>query len=487
MKNLKNKVFSGLIWSSLDTFFLKGLTFVVMIYIARIIGPQEFGFIGMISVFLGVGITLFDGGMAASLIRSDNLDDYDYSTVYYSNILISLLVYFFSYIISPYVADFYGYEILSTLIKVYCLVFLIMSFSAVQFAIHNKKMLFKNIAKINFVATIIGTFTGVYLCIEGYGVWSIVLMLLATETIKTISYIIFSDWKPKFIFSIRKFKYHYFFGYKLMLSGLLDVVFKNIYNVIIGKFYNPQALGYFERSRQFNDYPSSTLNGIITRVSYPMMSVIKDNKTYFKATYKKIIRSAMFVIPPIILLLSAISEPLFLIILGKDWLPAVPLFKIISFGSILYPVHSFCLNVLKTYGRSDLFLKVEIQKKVIVIVSILIMFQFGLIGLVWSTVISSILGMFVNMYYSGKIINYTINEQLKDLFIPITLSILMYFLIEFFVSIINTENSYLTIIISSTVGLGIYLFLNLLIKESPIHYVMDISKKMLKKIYDSSN
>ena len=231
MKNLKNKVFSGLIWSSLDTFFLKGLTFVVMIYIARIIGPQEFGFIGMISIFLGVGITLFDGGMAASLIRSDNLDDYDYSTVYYSNILISLLVYFFSYIISPYVADFYGYEILSTLIKVYCLIFLIMSFSAVQFAIHNKKMLFKNIAKINFVATIIGTFTGVYLCIEGYGVWSIVLMLLATETIKTISYIIFSDWKPKFIFSIRKFKYHYFFGYKLMVSGLLDVVFKNIYNI----------------------------------------------------------------------------------------------------------------------------------------------------------------------------------------------------------------------------------------------------------------
>lgn len=481
MKNLKDKVIRGLVWSSLDTFLLKGLTFVVMIYIARIIGPKEFGFIGMISIFLGVGITLFDGGMSASLIRTKNLDDNDYSTVYYSNILISLIVYFFAYLISPYIADFYGYEILSNLIKVYCLIFLIMSFSAVQFAIYNKKMWFKKIAKINALAIIIGTFTGFYLCTKGYGAWSIILMLLATETIKTISYIIFSDWKPKFVFSLNKFKYHYLFGYKLMLSGLLDIMFKNIYNVIIGKFYNPQSLGYFERSRQFNDYPSSTLTGITSKVSYPLMAIIKDDKVNFKATYKKIIKSTLFVITPVILILAAISEPLFLIILGKDWLPAVPLFKIISFGSILYPVHSYSLNILMTYGRSDLFLKVEIQKKFLGIASILIMFQFGIIGLVWSTVISSILGMFVNMYNSGKLINYTIKEQLKDLSIPITLSILMYFLIEFFISTINTENSYLTIIFSSAVGFGFYVCINLLIKKSPIHYVIQISKQIFRK------
>ena len=189
----------------------------------------------------------------------------------------------------------------------------------------------------------------------------------------------------------------------------------------------------------------------------------------------------MFVIPPIILLLSAISEPLFLIILGEDWLPAVPLFKIISYGTILYPIHSFCLNILKTHGRSDLFLKVEIQKKVLVILSILIMFQFGLIGLVWSTVISSILAMFVNMYYGGKLINYTIDEQIKDLSIPISLSILMYFIVEFFVSTINTESSYLTIVFSSAVGLSIYVCLNLLIRKSPIHYVIHILNQILRK------
>lgn len=477
MKNLKNKVISGLIWSSLDTFFLKGLTFVVMIYIARIIGPQEFGFIGMISIFLGIGITLFDGGMSASLIRAKNLDDYDYSTVYYSNILISSIAYFFAYIISPYIADFYGYEILSTLIKVYCLIFMIMSFSAVQFAIYNKKMLFKKIAKINLLATIIGSCLGVYLSIEGYGVWSIVLMLLATETVKTISYIIFSNWKPKFIFSIKKFKYHYFFGYKLMLSGLLNVIFKNVYNLIIGKLYNPLLLGYFERSRQFNDYPSSTLNGIIERVTYPMMSEIKHDKIYFKAIYKKFLRLSLFFITPIILLLAAVSEPLFSIILGKDWLPAAPLFKIISFGSILYPIHSFSLNVLKTYGRSDLFLKVEVIKKIIVSVSILILFQFGFIALVWSTVLSSILGMFVNIYFSGKIINYSIIDHLKDIFIPLLLSVILFFITSFSVSNINIDSDFLKITYSSIIGLFFYLIFNLMIKQSPIYYVITLLKK----------
>ena len=228
LKNLKNKVYKGLMWSTLDTFILKGMSFIVMIYIARIIGPEEFGFIGMISVFLGIGITLYDGGMSASLIRTKKIDDYDCSTVYYTNILISLIVYFLAYLVSPYLADFFGHENLSDLIKVYCLIFLIMSFSAVQVALYNKKMLFKKITKINFTATVIGLSLGLYLSIEGFGAWSVVLMLLLTELVKTISYILFSKWKPKFIFSIKKFKYHYLFGYKLMLSGLINVIFNFI-------------------------------------------------------------------------------------------------------------------------------------------------------------------------------------------------------------------------------------------------------------------
>ena len=478
MKNLKNKVFKGLIWSSLDTFILKGLMFVSMIFIARVIGPQEFGFIGMISIFLGLGVTLYDGGMSASLIRTKKIDDFDCCTVYYSNIIVSSLVYFIAFFLSPYVSDFFGHQNLNSLIKVYSLIFLIMSFSAVQVAIYTKEMLFKKIAKINFSATIIGLSLGIFLSLDGWGAWSVVLMLLSTELIKTISFIIFSKWKPKFIFSTKKFMFHFSFGYKLMLSGLINIVFKNIYNLIIGKIYAPQFLGYFERSRQLNEYPSSTITGVIERVVYPMMTEIKHDKLYFKKIYKKILSTTLFFIAPLILFIAAISEPLFLIILGEDWLPAVPIFKIISFGSILYPISSFSLSVLKTYGRSDLFLKVEIIKKIILFLSIIIMFQFGLIGLVWSTVISAILGMFINIHFTAKTINYSIFEHIKDIIIPLFFSIALFFIVSVFLKNNFTENVYLKIIYAMILGGIFYLIINLIFKQSPIHYVINLLKKL---------
>ena len=353
-----------------------------------------------------------------------------------------------------------------------------MSFSAVQVAIYTKEMLFKKIAKINFSATIIGLSLGIFLSLDGWGAWSVVLMLLSTELIKTISFIIFSKWKPKFIFSTKKFMFHFSFGYKLMLSGLINIVFKNIYNLIIGKIYAPQFLGYFERSRQLNEYPSSTITGVIERVVYPMMTEIKHDKLYFKKIYKKILSTTLFFIAPLILFIAAISEPLFLIILGEDWLPAVPIFKIISFGSILYPISSFSLSVLKTYGRSDLFLKVEIIKKIILFLSIIIMFQFGLIGLVWSTVISAILGMFINIHFTAKTINYSIFEHIKDIIIPLFFSIALFFIVSVFLKNNFTENVYLKIIYAMILGGIFYLIINLIFKQSPIHYVINLLKKL---------
>ena len=252
----------------------------------------------------------------------------------------------------------------------------------------------------------------------------------------------------------------------------------NIYNLIIGKIYAPQFLGYFERSRQLNEYPSSTITGVIERVVYPMMTEIKHDKLYFKKIYKKILSTTLFFIAPLILFIAAISEPLFLIILGEDWLPAVPIFKIISFGSILYPISSFSLSVLKTYGRSDLFLKVEIIKKIILFLSIIIMFQFGLIGLVWSTVISAILGMFINIHFTAKTINYSIFEHIKDIIIPLFFSIALFFIVSVFLKNNFTENVYLKIIYAMILGGIFYLIINLIFKQSPIHYVINLLKKL---------
>lgn len=468
--SLKKKTFSGLIWTALDAVFVRALVFIAMIFLARWIGPAGFGLVGMIAIFIAIGKKLTDSGMSKSLIRAKETVEADYSTVFFINIMMSLAVYLIIYIAAPYIANFFDQMILIDLIRAYCLIFLLIALSAVQLAILTKEMNFRKITKINFPSTLIGVFIGLYLGYTGYGVWSIVWMYLSIELIRTVLLWSFSGWKPKFIFSTSKFKYHYKFGYKLMLSGLLDTVFKNIYNVLIGRYFSVQILGFYERSKQFSQYPSTMLTGIIGKVTYPMLSKLQDEPIRLEKTYKKLIRISFFMIAPLMLGAAATAKPLFLLLLGEDWLPAVLFFQIMCLAKILYPVHAFNLNILKVYGRSDLFLKLEIIKKAIVTVSVIVAFQFGVLGLIWSSVFTSFASLGVNMYYSSKLINYPIKEQIKDLSPILFQSLTTGFLMYYIVNLTLLDNQlFFQIIIASLIGLIFYLSLGYLNKKSPLH------------------
>jgi O-antigen/teichoic acid export membrane protein len=471
--SLKKQTLLGVIWTFTDIFLVKGLSFFAMILLARWIGPTDFGLIGMIAIFIAIGKMLTDSGMSNSLIRTKDVSESDYSTVFFVNISMSIIVYFAIYYLAPLIADFFGYNILVKLIRVYCLVFLFMAVSAVHLTILTKEMRFKQITKINFLPTIIGAALGLYLGYNGFGVWSIIWMFLVTELIRSILLLLFSKWQPKFIFSKSKFKFHFNFGYKLMLSGLLDTVFKNIYNLLIGKYYSAQTLGFYERSKQFCEYPSSTLTGVLGKVSYPMLSKVQDDVVRLENIYRKLIRISFFIIAPLMLGLAAIGKPLFLLFLGEDWLPAVLFFQIICLAKILYPVHAFNLNILKVYGRSDLFLKLEIIKKTIVTITVIVAFQFGVLGLVWSSVFTSFASLGVNMYYSSKLINYPIKEQLKDLCPILFQSLATGFLMYYIVNLTLLDNQlFFQLIVASLVGLIFYLSLSYLNKKSSLHQVI---------------
>ncbi len=481
--SLKRKTFSGLLWTFIDTFLLKGLSFIATIVLARLLGPAEFGLIGMIAVFIAIGISMVESGMSASLIRVRDATNADYSTVFYLNIIASCIIYCIFFLTAPFIADFYDQQVLTVIIRVYCLSFVFSAFSNVQLAILTRHMQFKKIMLLNLPGTLLGVVVGLILGYQGFGVWSIVMMYLTTQLVLSILLWIFSDWHPTRVFSKEKMNLHFNFGYKLMLSGLLDTIFKNIYNIVIGKFFSVQSLGFYDRSNTLAEYPVSTITGIINKVSYPLLATLQDDNVKISAVYKQLLQFTFFITAPLMLGAAAIGRPLFLLVLGDQWLPAVMFFQIICFASMLYPIHAFNINVLKVYGRSDLYLKLEIAKKILTVICVVIAFPFGLVAIVWTTVVVSFLALVINTMFSSKMIHYTMLQQFRDMTPVFIISGLTFLLMSYMLSVLENFSMYLQLLIPILCGIVFYILINILFKTKGISLIVDLIKdrKSLKQ------
>ena len=475
--SLQKKAIGGVFWTVVDTFVLKGLSFIAMIILARWLGPAEFGLVGMVAVFIAIGASLTDSGMSASLIRTKNADDKDFSTVFILNLLLSCIVYLLLFFAAPFIADFFKQPILTSVLRVYCLSFVIAAFSSVQLARLNSSMHFKKIAKLNIPGTIVGILVGLLMGYWGYGVWAIVMMYLTTQFVQSISLWLSSSWRPSMKYSKDRAKYHYGFGYKLMLSGLLNTIFQNIYNVVIGRYYSVQELGYFERSKSFNNYPVTVITSVVSKVTYPLLAGIQDDLERVSQVYRKLMRLTFFIIAPVMLGFAAIAYPLFEFVLGEEWLPAVPFFQILCLASMFYPIHAFNLNVFKVYGRSDLFLKLEIVKKALITIGLIVGFQFGVIGLVWSSVITNYIALFINTHYSADMINYSGKKQFMDMVPTFVTSGIMFGFVYLFLKLTPNLSAIFQIVIGGAIGVILYLGMNKIIKTEPLSYLILLIKK----------
>ena len=433
---LKQKTLSGLKWSFADSFVNQGIQFIVGIILARLLSPSEFGLIGMITVFIAISQTFIDSGFTQALIRKNDCTQKDYSTVFYFNLLVGLVFYIILFFSAGTISNFYNEPQLLLLVRVLGINLLINAAGLIQRTILTKRINFKLQTKISIIASVLSGIIGITMAYLGFGVWSLVCKTVAQNVFITLMLWLWNKWKPIITFSLKSFKEMFSFGSKLLVSSLINALSNNVYYIMIGKFFSAKELGFYTRADQFNNLPSANLTSIIQRVSYPVLSSIQNDSEKLKMAYKKLIKNTMFVAFILMIGLAAIAKPFIITLIGTKWLPSVPYLQLLCFSGMFYPLHALNLNILQVKGRSDLFLKLEIIKAILTIISILIGAFFGIIIMLISLVVISIIAYFINSFWSGKLINYPVKEQIKDIlpsfflaaFMGIIIAIPAYFL-----------------------------------------------------------
>lgn len=475
--SLKKQAISGMIWTYSQQFGSQLLTFAVSIILARLLLPEEFGLIGMLAIFIGIGNALFDGGLTSSLIRSTDLDEEDYATVFYFNLGCSIILYGLLFISAPLISQFYNQPSLTSITRVYGITFIISAFGTVQNTILTKELQFKKQAVITFPALVLGGIVGVIMAYMGYGVWSLVASAIVNAFFISLFLWLSSGWYPKLLFNKAKFHHHFHYGYKLTLSSVLDIIFTNIYQIVIGKYYSVAQVGYYTRANSLMMLPVGNISGALNRVIFPVFSKVQDDIPRLRNVYKQVMQLVLFIITPLMVLLVVLAKPLTIFLFTEKWLPMVPILQIICLSGVLYPIHLYNLIVLQVKGRSDLFLKLEIVKKVMVGVVLAITLYYGFYALLWGQLICSILALFINTHYAGKMLNYSMFTQLKDITPIFVFSLLMGFVIYGLCYILAEQSNFLQLALCSLCGLIVYITLAWLFKFDSITDIKNLIEK----------
>lgn len=431
-QSLKDKTVKGTIWSGIDNVAQFGVTFLVGIVLARLLTPDDYGLIGIITIFTAVCTALINGGFTTALIRKKDTTDDDYNTAFLVNLGISLLLYVVIYLCSPLIADFFHRVELVALTQVSSLGLIIGALGLVQQTRLTKRIDFKTQTKITIIASIASGFVGIVMALMDFGVWSLVALNLISQGLRTILLWVENKWIPQLRFSSASFQELFGFGWKVMAVGVIDTVWKDLYQVVVGRFYSPATLGQYTRAKGFSQLFSSNLTNVIQRVTYPVLSNIQDDKERMIAAYRRIIKVTMFITAISMFFLGSISEPLLYCLIGPKWNEAATYLPLICFVGSLYPLHAINLNMLQVQGRSDLFLGLEIVKKIIGVIPLYVCFAYGVMPMLYISILISIICFFLNSYFSGKLLGYSSWMQIKDIApsyrTAIILSITVYFL-----------------------------------------------------------
>lgn len=406
---------SGMFWSFLIQGGTQLINFIVTIILARLLLPEQFGLIGMISIFIAISNALVEGGFVSSLIRTKNADDVDYSTVFFVNLISSILLYIILFFAAPFVAALYQQDILINLIRVLGLILIVNALSLVQSTKLNKTLQFKTQFKLIMPSLIISSAISIWMAYHDYGVWSLVTQQLALAVLASIQLWWYCKWVPSFVFDKKKFRYHFNFGYKLSLTSIINTTFDNLYNVIIGKYFSAAQLGYYSRARSLEQIPSGFFYNSFNRVFYPLLSKLNEDDEQLKNTYSKLMQMVVFVVTPILVYLGIIATPFFRWLLTDKWLPAVPFFQLLVISGIFYPIHKYNLNICNLKGRSDMVLKLSMFRNFLLFIGAFTSIWFGIYGLLISLIIVNIVVTSINAFFSGKLIHYGFKNQFEDL------------------------------------------------------------------------
>lgn len=431
-ESLKNKTVKGVGWSAVDNVTQHAVTFVVGVVLAHLLSPDDYGLIGIITIFTSVCTAIINGGFSTALIRKNDCTDDDYNTAFIVNLGLSLLMYAIIFFCSPLIARFFEKPALVALTRVSSFTMIVGALAIVQQTRLTKRIDFKTQTKISLRSAITSGLIGIGMAIAGCGVWALVFQGLSSHLLRTILLWVYNKWVPKLRFSILSFNNLFGFGWKMMLSSVLDSVWKELYQLVVGKYYTAATLGQYTRAKQFSTLFSSNLTNVIQRVTYPALSNIQDEKERMVAAYRRIIKLTMFITFTCMFALGAVSEPLLYCLIGEKWHEAATYLPLICLVGSFYPLQAINLNMLQVQGRSDLFLFLEIIKKIIGLAPLAVGIFVGIFPMLCTSVITCIISYFLNSYFPGKILGYNSLKQLKDVapsfFIAMSMAIIVYVL-----------------------------------------------------------
>ena len=470
MQSTKQQTFSGILWSAVERFSVQGIQFILSFVIARQLLPSDYGLVAMLTIFMTIAQIFVDSGFSNALIQKQNRSNADFSTVFYFNIGIGILMYSVLVLSAPYISSFYNQPILIEIIGWMGLNLIINSLSTVQRTILTIDLDFRRQAFISLVAVIISGFTAVYMAMHGYGVWALVVQSLIMNGINTMLLWITSRWYPELKFSLNSFKNLFSFSSKILLGVLLHTIYVNLYTLVIGKCFPVRELGLYNRASSLSQFPSTNITGILVRVSYPVFCRIQNDDDFLTEKFYLFIRLVSFIVFPLMIGLAVLSESLVKLLLTENWLDAVPYIQILCFAYMWDPIMRMSWDLLNVKHRSDYSLKSEVIKKVIAIIILFISIPLGIKMMCWGLVIYAFCDLYIILQYTKKILpQVTIKNHLKNLFPLFIQTVLMGFGVYLFIQLFS--NAWIRLLGGITLGIILYFFLSIYFSKNELLYI----------------
>lgn len=472
--SVKKKTMSNLIWRFSERSGAQGVSFIVSIILARFLSPSAYGTVALITVFTSILQVFVDSGLGTALIQKKNADNLDFSTVFYFNFAVCIFLYLGMFFLAPLIAYFYEQPELVPLIRVLSFTLVISGVKNIQQAYVSRNMLFKRFFYSTIGGTIFSAVLGITMAYLGFGAWSLVAQQLSNTMIDTLILWISVKWRPKWMFSFDRLKSLFSYGWKLLVSALLDTVYNNLRQLIIGKMYTPANLAFYNKGNQFPHLIVTNINTSIDSVLLPVLSDVQDDRERVKVMTRRAIKTSTYVMAPLMMGLAFIAPGLIELLLTEKWLPCVPFLRIFCITYMFYPIHTANLNAIKALGRSDLFLRLEIAKKTIGMLLLLFTMWFGVMAMAYSLLISSLFSQIINAWPNQKLLNYGYREQLKDILPEIVLAILMGVCVTFLQYL--PLHQIMILVLQVIVGVTIYISGSFLLKLESFQYLFGILK-----------
>ena len=482
---LKSKALRGLFWSFSQIVGQQGIQAVVLIILARLLMPDEFGLIAMLTIFIVVAKSFVDSGFGEALIQKKDATYLDECSIFYFNISLGAAMAGLLCLAAPWIAAFYGRPVLTPLTRVLSLNVMISAFGIVQTARLAKRIDFKTQMKVGMTAVALSGPIGIIMAYQGFGVWSLVAQSLGSNLSRTALLWVFHRWRPAWTFSFASLRTMFPFGSKLLFSGLLDVVFSNLYLIVIGKMYSAANLGFYSRAKSLQQLPVSFLSASVGRVTFPIFSSVQDDKARLKRGIRKALATISMLNFPMMIGLAVVAKPLVLVLLTDKWLPCVPYLRLFCAAGLLYPLHAINLNVLKAQGRSDLFFRLEILKKSLVVIAVAITYRWGISAMICGGIATSCSSYYLNVYYTGKLLDYSVTEQIRDVFPCLMLASMMgggVHLLDY----VPFPNQLTLLVAQVAVGIALYVSLCHLFKLPSFVETMELAKPKLQILWRTS-